>query len=802
METIKKTISLEQYKSRFNYKTPYIDSKSNITSVTDNNWGEIPCDYFFNTLDDCSFSKIKDKLPLVFGIDPSSKEENVIIKNYCFRFKTMLYWYNWLNNYGKNCKYYKLCKRNTNRIWVVLDRVDEYGDFFVNDYNLGIEIITSVTYPPMDYEKYPIGSIIEVNTDADMFKQIFRIEGDNVRYELEVLNFIKNYFNDENTHLNLSIPYIDIPVHLTQKIDNLGLLTSTAKKWDYRKTYMIDDIVIYDNNTFILKDGDNYGFVEITGGLYDTFVNDIESENIESIYYNFVNVNELPTNLTPKEVVYNMDNGKKNIYYIVVDGYYQIYLPYISHKAKIDSETGEYVFNKNFWCLNTGNYDSFNVDESGIILEGDMSGEIFASKYIRTTSDSKLTSLRRTKKSVDEDGNILPFILNAYKTMDTELPYTTGIYNVYIGTNDIFRGDIMTNISINDENNNQRLDITYLGDGQTFVYTHFCKNIDEKIDNTIKLPYDIVLNNIESANTVLYKWEEISRTTEKKETIDIIDVLPNAEEKYFNSFYQTTSYTENIMYYVVYKCVKDKIQVVYDTITNKNVYITPSMLMLSSNELTSTKGKINFSYIKDCFLIYNDDDKTLKNYDRQTGLMYNENYNYEINVVGVNLTHDKYETNFKHVYNLYDYELDEDDEIHSTINDANTTDYKNVGNIYSVNDYYGNIIGYKRLLSEYNFIDIDFESQIYEVSSTDIENLKKNTILSTIDYTLESITNDDFQKDYVIKDEHIIGVEDSIENIDINIERGLSASFEKHHILCEIKSMGDLVNYRNNLFKI
>ena len=183
--------------------------------------------------------------------------------------------------------------------------------------------------------------------------------------------------------------------------------------------------------------------------------------------------------------------------------------------------------------------------------------------------------------------------------------------------------------------------------------------------------------------------------------------------------------------------------------------------------------------------------------------MYSENYNYEISVASINLTHDKNtETRTHHVYNFYDYELVEGDMISGGFSEDIKKEYNNVSNIYSVTDDNGDIIGYKRLLSDYNFIDIDFDSEIYEVFSTDIENLKKNTILSSIEYTLENITEDDFQKDYVIKDEYTRGLENVSEDINIDIERGLSSSFEKHHILCEIKSLSDLENYRNNLFKI
>lgn len=803
METIKKVISLEQYKSRFNHKTPYIEYDGTITPVTKSNWGEVPCDYYFSNLEYCPFAKIKDKLPLVSGINVESNNERVVLNNYCFRYKTMLYWYNWINNYGKNCTYYKLCKREGEYIWRELNFGDNIGDFFKDFYGLGLKTVTSVAYIPSNYTDYSVGDIIEVNSDAEIFNEIFRVSDDNTRYELRVLRFIQGVFDNEQIHTNLSIPFIDIPIHITQTIDNLGLLTSTAKVWEPRKTYMVDDIVLYNGNTYILKDGDSYELVELTGGIYNTFINYIEHDGVENLYYSFLHILTIDENQTPQEVVYDKEIGKKKIYYTKKDGYYRLYFPHITHKAKRLDGGEDFIFDTNYWELNSGNIDNFNIDDSGIILDGELSGETFKTKFIRTTSDSKLTSLRRFKKSVDEDGNILPFILDTYKTIDTELPYTTGVYNVYMGSNDTFRADVMTNINVSSNDGSRYFNISYDGDGQTSVYTYFHKNIDEKIESAITISNNIKIYNIESGNTVVYVWSEIAKTTEKNESIEEIDVLPDAEEKYYQTLYQTIVYEENVMYYVTYKCIKDKIKVVYTGITSGNIYITPSMLMLEDKESTSIQGTINFSYIKDVFLIYNEDDKTLKNYDYQTGLMYNENYNYEINVLAINLTHNKKtENNSVRSYKLYDYELNDGDEIKGCVDNVDTTNYINVGNIYSVVDENGGVIGYKRLLSEYNFIDIDFESEIYEVSSTDIENLKKNTILSLIEYTLEGITKDDFQKDYVVKDEYTIGLEDVTEDIDINIERGLSSAFEKHHILCEIKSLSDLENYRNNLFKL
>ena len=73
------------------------------------------------------------------------------------------------------CKYYKLCKRGSEYIGTELNYDGEKGDFFDDFYGLGLKNITSVAYIPNNYESYNIGSVIEVNSDADNFNEIFRI---------------------------------------------------------------------------------------------------------------------------------------------------------------------------------------------------------------------------------------------------------------------------------------------------------------------------------------------------------------------------------------------------------------------------------------------------------------------------------------------------------------------------------------------------------------------------------------------------------------------------------------------------
>ena len=252
-------------------------------------------------------------------------------------------------------------------------------------------------------------------------------------------------------------------------------------------------------------------------------------------------------------------------------------------------------------------------------------------------------------------------------------------------------------------------------------------------------------------------------------------------------------------------CIKENMILNYSGISNNTVYINHSLLHIN-DESNQNSGTVTFKYLKDCFLDVNENG-CIKKYLENSGLLYSETYNYGISVAALNLILDeKYEKNplLNHNYILYDYDLKDNEEVYGFIYDGDKTiyEYKNIGKIYGIigpNEY---ISKYMRLLSEYTFIDINFEDKIYEVISTDNSNLKKNTLLSDISYGLESIGYDDFQKDYIFKDENIIGLEDVVENIDINIERGISSSFEKHHILCEIKSFSDLENYRNNLFKL
>lgn len=796
METIKKIISLEDYKNRFNYTNACLFEIKNDNTV--NNWGKIPMDCYFSNKDDCAFYEIKNNIPFNDGIIINDKNEFNIV-NDVLRYKNIIHWYNWLNEYGKKCNYYKLCKQNDILKWVYLN-----ADFFDINYGLYNEnetIIRSLKFLPSANEEYKIGDIVEINDNADLFNTIFRLNGDSKRYEILFLDFIKEYFYGNKNDIAISIPYIDIPLYLTQKIDNLGLLSNNAEEWDPRKKYVVGDTVIFNKNLYVLKKGDAYELMEMTGGLFDMFKKKYDDFNDgeNDLYYVFVE--NLPVeNDEINTIIYDAETLKRNIFFIVTENDIKFYYPYLIHKAKKNDENNEFIFDETLWEKSIKNDDESSLTKSGIVL-GKLFEENNDKQYILTSkAESKLSQLKRYKKTIDNEGNVLSFIINENGSTDTELPFKMGRTNINIDSHDNIYVDIINSIKIENNDNSESLILNYntKNNRVKIIKIFTSKNVDI-YDNTIKLNENITLQNIEENNIIYYDWIEKYRNKNYDETIEIVKELPEAKEENLDAFLQISSSTNNIITYTIYKCEKTQIKLFYSGVCENNISVTPSLMEFNDAEFLKNNGVITFEYIKDCLI----DDKNMV--DPNSGVYYNDSYLYEIKNVFLNYTSpEKIELEKPHKYELCDYEPNENDIIlydyNNVINGIFT--HKNVGDIYAQYDENDKINGYLRVLSEYKTFDIKYKDAIVEIKSSEIENLSKNVILSNINYGLKQITNDDFQNDYVYKNEFLIGVEDVIENADINIERGTSSSFERHHILSEIKSLKDLENYRNNFFEL
>lgn len=85
------------------------------------------------------------------------------------------------------------------------------------------------------------------------------------------------------------------------------------------------------------------------------------------------------------------------------------------------------------------------------------------------------------------------------------------------------------------------------------------------------------------------------------------------------------------------------------------------------------------------------------------------------------------------------------------------------------------------------------------------EHITRDAVISDIkEYTAMAIWNSGTAvTTAVFKEDYLMGITDGvIADVDVEINRGVAAAYENHFALGECNTMEDLVNYRNNLFKI
>ena len=783
MEKIQKYISIEPFKSRFNHKCASYDKDGIINYFNNekNNWSMIPLDRVIKSNE--KIYDIKENLGLKIGLKESSSINNVNKINNVLSYGNMVYWKTWLKKYATNSSFYQLCKRGVFYKWVSLD-----CDFFKVDYGINIKgCLPLYSYIPNDndIETYGItvGSIIEVNDEASFFESIFRKEND-FRYEIELLNVINNFFNGDKAEL--SIPIIEIPVYIKQKYDSLGMYQTYSKTWEAHKKYRYGDIVLYNNETYRLCGGDSYELVEVDGGLYDVF---LKYYNLgKNNYYKFIDdIDNINNDLVENPNFFENKTLKKIIYVSNENNVKHFYIPCVTHKAIYDRNSDEYTFNTNYWCLYRENLDEEELTSSSGIFLSELIEYYGNDLYVNLKSESRLSSLRRYKKTIDDDGTILPFIISDDGSTDTELVFKMGVVTLNVNSNDVIHGDVMSQIVLNTNNNLESI---------IFQYNDTLKQVDiiKKITlspsinapSTLTLITDYekkcVLNFKEDKN--VYTW--FLKKSKKNEFSEgeYIEKLPEANEENLNKIYNTINENGN---HEQWECIVGSKSVIYEGFCDVETPIRPSYMLFNKTPFKEIEGVIAFSYIKDAIIE--------NNYViSKTGVLYNEVYPYEISIYGVNyVSSPEVEKIHKHNYYRYDYEPKDGDIVYDT--DKNTIlTYSDVGYIFC--DNVTNKC--KRVVSEYTCIDIDFES----MQLNDVENYEKNVILSNIQYTGEQIGIDNFPKDFILKTNDLIGVENINEEINVNVERGLSSAFESLHILSEVKTMNDLINYKNNFFKL
>ena len=99
----------------------------------------------------------------------------------------------------------------------------------------------------------------------------------------------------------------------------------------------------------------------------------------------------------------------------------------------------------------------------------------------------------------------------------------------------------------------------------------------------------------------------------------------------------------------------------------------------------------------------------------------------------------------------------------------------------------------------YSYADIDY-SHTYVYGDNGFET--DYEVASDIMYSIDGTNGDKSQDLPVFSDESLFGTTFFDHNGDVNIDRGKSAAFERHHILGEVNTFEDLINYKNNMFDL
>ncbi len=106
-------------------------------------------------------------------------------------------------------------------------------------------------------------------------------------------------------------------------------------------------------------------------------------------------------------------------------------------------------------------------------------------------------------------------------------------------------------------------------------------------------------------------------------------------------------------------------------------------------------------------------------------------------------------------------------------------------------------------IASIDFININFTySLLNSGENDDVKTITDNPIYSTATIDKNDIEKGTTNFAPTYKEESLLGVTNINETIDARVSRGISAAFERHHILGEIKTMQDLENFRNNYFEI
>lgn len=797
MQKLKKNICIEDYKARLGTRVPTCENGFPIYEdfQSYNDWNRIPYDivvdgdYLYSELID-----IAEQLPLYAITTKSGVTEYIIINNegnaekvtdsetgfkrYVLKYKTMSDRYSLLKKIMREAIYYRPCLIRGQYKWIELTDTIWESEFGIKvdnpdgteNSNINVDrffahrIGTTGTYnwfmsnelPPIDSEETRYCCVCD---KMDELLSYFRRQHSDNRYEEKFYLLVSGLYSDNVRDMKFIQQYISLPLCITQNVGSFSTYTAHIQEWKPKKRFYIGDHVHYVMDSVLDPNGNTY---KLTDKNSDAV---FETEWID----------------VPKSIydAYKLYRGR----YRLQDGRYQIYVKY--YKGYFDNKTKLTYFdeldsNGNIWTDASGNTKHWKLCTSS-----DVTPE---STVLSAVTESYLTSLQRKKRSFDDYGNELPFIIDNISSNNGELNYLLGIHNVETDNNysvcDVLQtvnfynpsssaatysyeyvdGDTVTPIKALDLN--RPLTCEYIG----FEYYNDCRFSNFSADTTTGILHkeiyhftiDTMCAKVNGSNGE-FVWVVTGDTAS-----ETVEKLPYKFATHYNKVYkfQYSGLPD-------YREMGDVVQVIngaFPTFPNPTI---GDMAICTNAESglfiyadVSTNNATNYDWIpKECttgdaYHLIDKSDNTYKDmymFDNGSWIDMTDSYGITKNNMAYNPETDSYEL-FK-----------------------NGTNYT--------------------LQTRFAYINIDY-STTYNWDSESGGYIKDLVVLSSIYYNGDNTLHDEFQDVPVFYDEGNGSSVDKKGEDSCDIERGTSAAYERHWILGEINTYQDLLEYKNNLFDL
>lgn len=792
MRKIRRNICLEDYKARLGTKVPtYVNETvfyGNFQSYND--WNQIPYDIVIDEESMyANLINIAKNLPIYSTLTESGVTECVVInsdgvaekvidsesgfRRYVLKYKTISDRYSLLKKLMREARYYRPCLIKGEYKWVEISNSiweDEFGvkidnpdgtenshinsDKFFAHRNGDANSYTwlmSNELPPIDENETRYCCVWG---KMDSFLACFRLDDSDDRYEETFFLLLRDLYTENVRNMKFVQQYISLPLCITENIGTFSTYTPYIQEWIPKKRFYVGDCVHYVMDSTLDPNGNAYRLKNNVDGLKSEWI-------------------DVPFS------IYSAYSSNRRLH----DGKYQVLTKY--YKGYVDEKTNLTYFdeidvNGNVITYADGSTKHWEICKASNITP--------ASDVLSGITESSLTFLQRKKRSFDDNGNELPFIIDDMNTTNTELNYLLGVHGTE--TNGAYSTcDVLQKINFYDasssastytyeynENNpvtpiraidtNRPLNCEYIG----FEYYDDCRIINGSPDITTGVLHkeiyhytiDTMCANVKGTNGE-YVWV-ITCATEN-ETVDVLpDPLPNLYDKVYKFQYQ--GYPDYREMGVVVEVINGASPTYSNPLVGDMAICTGGVNTLYIYANVSTNQTPSYDWIpKECS---NGDAYHLIN---RTDNTYGDMFMFD-NGSWVNMTDSYGISKNNMVYN------------------PETKGYEMIrnGNCYTLG-------------TKFVYINIDY-STTYHWNDEEVRFAKDLAVLSSIYYVGENTLYNEFQNVPLFYDEgngYAVNVsgEDSCD-----IERGTSAAYERHWILGEINTYQDLVEYKNNLFSL